>query len=149
MSEHEDKYIYLRMYNGDQLMATKVFENNEIITIESPMLIRMFPRLEPTGLVEQVTSGPYCQFTEEKSFTFQKKDVLFTKKLHTLMIPHYLRMIDEHVDEETDPQQETVENIAKAVDHLHNIFERAKRRQEEKEQEEKPFTVIPGNDTMH
>lgn len=153
----EDKYVYVKMQNGDQLMATKVFENNEVITIESPMLIRMFPRLEPTGLVEQITSGPYCQFTEEKTFTFNKKDILFTKKLHQMMIPHYERMIHEHerevdVDEEQAKKgeletDETIENISKAVDHLHSIFERARKRV--KQEEEESFTVVPGNDTLH
>jgi len=155
----EDKYVFLRMYNGDQLMATKLFENNEVITIEFPMIIRMFPRLESTGLVEQITSGPYCQFTEDKVFTFQKKDILFSKKLHEVMIPHYERMIHEHETEvDVDEKQaaegnletdETVENIAKAVDQLHNIFERARKRRELREEEEIPFTVVPGNETKH
>jgi hypothetical protein len=151
-TQDEDKYVYLKMQNGENIMATKVFENNEIITIESPMLIRMFPRLEPTGLVEQITSGPYCQFTEERTFTFQKKDVLFTKRLHTMMIPHYERMISEQegIDEPELAGDDTVENISKAVDHLHSIFEKAKQRKEQKQEvEEEPFTFVLGNDTMH
>jgi hypothetical protein len=147
-------YVYVRLLNGDQLMATKVFENNEIITIECPMLIRLFPRLEQGGLVEQITSGPYCQFTDDRVFTFQKKDILFAKKLNEVMIPHYERMLAEHEteEEEAEVQEEkvdpTVEDIAKSVDLLHSIFERARKRKDEKEQDSFP-TIIPGNETKH
>lgn len=92
MTTEQEKFIFLKLYNGDQVMGEKVFENNDIITVESPFLIRLIPRLEPQGLVEQITSGPYCQFTEDKSFTFLKKDLLFTKPLHSFMIPVYLKM---------------------------------------------------------
>lgn len=153
------EYVYVRLLNGDQLMATKLEESDNTITIKFPMQIRMFPRLEPTGLVEQITSGPYCQFTEDRIFTFNKKDILFHKRLHELMIPHYERMLDEHEREvEVDVDQaeegaletdETVENLAKAVDHLHSIFERARRKREEDEAVEIPKTLIQGNDTKH
>lgn len=153
------EYVYVRLLNGDQLMATKLNETDQTITIEYPMQIRTFPRLEPTGLVEQITSGPYCQFTEDRIFTFNKKDILFHKRLHELMIPHYERMLDEHEREvEVDREQaeqgeletdETVENLAKAVDHLHSIFERARRKKEEDEVNEKISNIIPGNDTKH
>lgn len=92
MTTEQEKFVFLKLYNGDQVMGEKVFENNDIITVESPFLIRLIPRLEPQGLVEQITSGPYCQFTEDKSFTFLKKDLLFTKPLHSFMIPVYLKM---------------------------------------------------------
>lgn len=151
MTESID-YVFVKLLNGDSLMAKKLFENNEVITIESPMLIRLFPRLEKDGLVEQITSGPYCQFTEDTVFTFQKKDVLFAKKLNEIMIPHYERMLDEHEEDEEPAEQETdetVEDIAKSVDLLHSIFERArKRREEDKDQDSFP-TIINGNETKH
>lgn len=153
------EYVFVKLLNGEQLMATKLEETDNSITIKFPMQIRLFPKLEPTGLVEQITSGPYCQFTEDRIFTFNKKDILFHKVLHELMIPHYERMLDEHEREvEVDIDQaaegnletdETVENLAKAVDHLHSIFERAKRKREEKEAEEKVKVFVQGNETKH
>ena len=100
-TEQEEKFVFLKLYNGEQVMAEKVFENNELITVESPFLIRLIPRLEPQGLVEQITSGPYCQFTEEKTFSFLKKDLLFSKPLHSFMIPVYLKMSLDQGDQET------------------------------------------------
>jgi hypothetical protein len=153
------EYVYVKLLNGEQLMATKIDEDLETITIQYPMLIRMFPRLDESGLVEQITSGPYCQFTEDRIFTFFKKDVLFFKRLHELMIPHYERMLDEHereVDVDIDQAlegnletDETVENLSKAVDHIHSIFERARRQKEEEEAAEKVKHFIQGNDTKH
>ena len=100
-TEQEEKFVFLKLYNGEQVMGEKVFENNELITVESPFLIRLIPRLEPQGLVEQITSGPYCQFTEEKTFSFMKKDLLFSKPLHSFMIPVYLKMSLDQGDQET------------------------------------------------
>jgi hypothetical protein len=100
-TEQEEKFVFLKLYNGEQVMGEKVFENNELITVESPFLIRLIPRLEPQGLVEQITSGPYCQFTEEKTFSFLKKDLLFSKPLHSFMIPVYLKMSLDHGEQET------------------------------------------------
>ena len=153
------EYVYVRLLNGDQLMATKLSESDNTITIQFPMQIRMFPRLEPTGLVEQITSGPYCQFTEDRIFTFNKKDILFHKKLHELMIPHYERMLDEHEREvEVDREQaeegeletdETVEHLAQAVDHIHSIIEKARKQKEEEEASELAKRFVPGNTTKH
>jgi hypothetical protein len=144
-------YVYVRMLNGDQLMATKVYENNDVITIENPMLIRLFPRLEEGGLVEQITSGPYCQFTDDRVFTFQKKDILFAKKLNEIMIPHYERMLAEHEEEEVEKEavDPTVEDIAKSVDLLHSIFERARKRKEEDKGDDSFPSIVPGNETKH
>lgn len=154
-----EEFVFVKLLNGEQIMAIKRAEDAESITIEFPMQIRLFPHLDETGLVEQITSGPYCQFTEDRIFTFNKKDILFAKRLHELMVPHYHRMLDEHEREiEVDriqaeegklESEETVNNIAKAVEHIHDIFERAKRRSEEKEMDEKILTIVPGNDTKH
>lgn len=153
------EFVFVKLLNGEQLMATKLEESDNTITIQFPMQIRMFPRLEEEGLVEQITSGPYCQFTDDRIFTFNKKDILFAKTLHELMVPHYQRMIEEHEREvvvskeqaengnlETD---ETVEHIAEAVDHIRNIFERARRKQEEKKVNDIVSNFVPGNDTKH
>jgi hypothetical protein len=154
------EFLFLKLLNGDQMMATKISEDSNSITIEFPMQIRMFPRLEPTGLVEQITSGPYCQFTEDKVFTFNKKDILFAKELHELMIPHYQRMLVEHEREvEVDEKQaesgelesdETVEHLSQAVEHIQKLFQRAKKQEEsEKEVEERFITFVEGNITKH
>jgi hypothetical protein len=154
-----EEFVFLKLLNGEQLMAIKREEDKESITIEFPMQIRLFPRLEESGLVEQITSGPYCQFTEDRIFTFSKKDILFAKRLHELMVPHYHRMLQEHESEvEVDKIQaeegnleseEDVNYIAEAVERLHDVFERARKRQEDNESEERTFTIVPGNDTKH
>jgi hypothetical protein len=130
-TEQEEKFVFLKLYNGEQVMAEKVFENNELITVESPFLIRLIPRLEPQGLVEQITSGPYCQFTEDKSFTFLKKDLLFSKPLHSFMIPVYKKMSLDH-----DGDQEA-------------IHFRGNQEEEIEEDPDDQLIVMNSNDTLH
>jgi hypothetical protein len=129
-TEQEEKFVFLKLYNGEQVMGEKVFENNELITVESPFLIRLIPRLEPQGLVEQITSGPYCQFTEEKTFSFMKKDLLFSKPLHSFMIPVYLKMSLDQGDQET-------------------IQFRGNREEEIEEDLDDQLIVMNSNDTLH
>ena len=132
MTTEQEKFVFLKLYNGEQVMGEKVFENNELITVESPFLIRLIPRLEPQGLVEQITSGPYCQFTEEKTFSFLKKDLLFSKPLHSFMIPVYLKM-----------------SLDRAEQDLLQFRGNEEQEQEIEEDPEDQLIVAPFNDTLH
>lgn len=150
------QYVFLKLVTGEQIMATMLSDDEHSVTIEFPMQIRMFPTLEETGLIEQITSGPYCQFTEDKIFMFNRKDVLFCKKLHQAVVPHYEKLLDEHertveVDEKMLAEgkvesEETVEYLSDAVERLYSIVERTRRMQEE---DSSINNLIPGNDTKH
>jgi len=151
-----ENFVIVKLVSGEQVMATLTSEDAETIELHYPMIIRMIPFIENDHTHEHVTAAPLCQFSEDKLYKISKTSVMFIKKLHDILIPHYNRIVDEHeqtvlVRSSKTGQIErvrdhlTVEDIQKRID----MLERMAGVERDAEEEEIENYYIEGNDTVH
>jgi hypothetical protein len=160
----KEQFVIIKLVSGEQLMATLTDEDESTLHIDYPMLIRLVPFVQSGKAQEHVTASPLCQFSEDKHFSIPKNTVIFVKKLHSMIVPHYTRLVDEHETSVLVRQEEdgsvsrvelgeeeeedlTVEEISKRIDMLESIMTSSKKK-ENKEEKEKRF-FVEGNDTVN
>ncbi len=162
MLNGDEFFVVCKFTSGEQVMAVLRAEDVQHIELEYPMAIRTVPNFETQR--EHITAHPLCQFTDDKSFVIDKKNVLYIKKLHHVFVPHYRRIVEEHEQTTFTAKQEppsssdlqweeeevllsNADNAKKAIAMLKNIFGD----QRENEEEEKPRVVnfVKGNDTIN
>lgn len=155
MLNGNELYIICKLTSGEQIMAVLQQEDEHHVMLEHPMVMKTILNFEAGK--EQITASPLCAFTDEQSFVIPKRNILFIKKLHHLFIPHYQRIVSDHMestlfspagsntaeslrwDDEVTPEQA---NKMKTM--LKSIIE-----EEEIDWEEKLKNVVPGNDTIN
>ena len=156
-----EHFVIIKLVSGEQVMAVLENETDENIQISTPLLLRLFPIIGAEQGSEHVTATPYCKFAEDSNITLNKRNILFVKNLHNMLIPHYIRLAseaEEHVlikqkqdgsvkklhweDEETQEEVDALsdEEILKRIRMLESIAEK---------EEEEARTFIEGNDTIH
>ena len=156
-----EHFVIIKLISGEQVMAVLEKETDENIQISSPLLLRLFPVIGADHGSEHVTATPYCKFAEDSNLTLNKRNILFVKNLHSMLIPHYIRLAseaEEHVPikqkqdgsvkklewEDEELHQEVAglsdEEIQKRIKMLEAIA---------KKEEEEVRTFIEGNDTIH
>jgi hypothetical protein len=156
--EPNQSYVILKLVSGEQLMGVRTEETENDITVMFPMTLRQYPVQREDGTVgETITGGPFCQFATDRIFTIPKAAVMFNKPLHEMLVPFYVRMVNQYerlievpqsmfLDEEEEQEVITVDDVEKAVDRLAAIMYGDKKHSEEKEVD---GYFIEGNDTIH
>ena len=154
--EPNREYVIIKLISGEHLMGVCTEETDSDITIMFPMALHQYPVQRQDGTIgEQVTGGPFCAFASDRSFTILKTSVMINKPLHKLLIPFYVRMVNQYekmVDVPlsmfNDAQEEhevvTVMDVEKAVDRLAAIMHG-----EKKEEREPDGYFVEGNNTIH
>jgi hypothetical protein len=155
----DEFYVVLRLTTGEQVMAVLKEEDDKYILLDNPMCIRMIPVMNANR--EHVVAHPLCHFTDDDTYAISKRNVLFVKKMHHMFIPHYLRIVEQHHQEDFfQPRDEkraedlvweddfTPETAKKAVEVLKDIFGEEKR-EEKIDWKEKLKNLVPGNDTIN
>jgi hypothetical protein len=154
MNEH---FVIVKLVSGEQVMATLINEDDTTVELHYPMVIRMIPFINDGSAHEHVTAAPLCQFSDDKTYRIPKTNIMFVKKLHDVLIPHYNRIVDEHEHTvlvrsdktghiERIQEELTVEDILKSIDMLESIA--GIERDTEEEGEETRY-YIEGNETLH
>lgn len=158
----DEHYVIIKFVSGEQVMAVLLEETEDDFRISYPMQIRMFPILGEgtTGGREHVTATPWNKFAEDPELVINKRNVLFIKNLHHVLIPHYSRLVAENEetalvnsrenraedlswDDEEEDEPLTIEEVQKRIRMLESIA----RGEKKEETIEKNF--IEGNDTIH
>jgi hypothetical protein len=161
MLRGNEHFVIIKLVSGEQVMAVLEKETDENIEISSPLLLRLFPIIGAEQGSEHVTATPYCKFAEDSNITLNKRNILFVKNLHSVLIPHYIRLASEA--EETVPikqkQDGSVrklewedEELEQEVAELSNeeIQKRIKMLEAiAKKEEEEVRNFVDGNDTIH
>ena len=153
-----ENFVIVKLVSGEQVMATLASEDATTVELQYPMVIRMVPFIQGDRAHEHVTAAPLCQFSDDKTFRIPKSNIMFLKKLHEIMIPHYNRIVDEHENTilvksdktgniERVKEELTVEDIQKRIDMLESIAG-IEREAEEAEEEETRY-YVEGNETVH
>lgn len=150
-----EEFVYLKLVTGETLMALKEYEDDEIITVRFPMLVKMHLISSREGKVsEQVTAGPYSLFIDNSILNINRQHVVFDSQLSVKAIPHYIGLVKDHEgisldytpeelqwDDEATDELATIEDVHAAIAQLKSIAE------EEVETEDKVY--VEGNKTLH
>lgn len=157
-------YIIMRLTTGEQIMATLDAEDHTHLDISYPMIVKMTPIEDRGRIHEHVTAAPFCQFSADKEYRIPKSCVMFHKRLHDMLVPHYLRIVEAYDQtvlvkpqgdrpekklrwDEEDEEEMTVDDIKQRVDAIAAFFEG--RDGSEEIQDEPESILIEGNDTVH
>ena len=89
MNEH----VVLKLCTGEQLLATLLNETLEGITVLDPIQVKLITAYDEGEYVEQAITNNYCQFTQERRFTFNWKDVIYCKELDPVMVKYYQKLV--------------------------------------------------------
>lgn len=92
----KDKFVAVKLSTGETLIGVLRSEDESTITMEYPFHLKNYPKFVQGGVVETITAGPFCSFTEDRKFSFSKKDLLFYKKMHPFAVPFYLSLWEQH-----------------------------------------------------
>jgi hypothetical protein len=147
----KDVYVVIKLVSGEQVMAILEEEDEHIVQLCHPMTIRTIPIVGQGR--EHITAHPFCQFTDDKFFLIEKKNVIFIKRLHHMMIPHYKRLVSEHGNDwkienppvESEEPMISPEEARKRIAMLMGIAG-----MEEREEEKTIESIfVEGNDTKH
>jgi hypothetical protein len=155
MLNENDMYVVIRFNNGEQVMAVLEEEDSDYVQLLHPMLIKSIPVLSEGR--EHITAHPFCQFTDDKTFLIEKKNILFVKRLKEMMIPHYQRIVSEHEEHTAfkpkDGEEERYWGHAEGISReeaMRRIEMLTSMSEEAEEREEELITsFVEGNDTRH
>lgn len=93
-----DNYVVLKLITGEQLLATLLNETEDGVVVLDPIVVRMIPTVGGS-LSEQAVTSLYCQFSDDKDFAFDYKNVIYIKDMATKMIPYYKKLVHEFNDD--------------------------------------------------
>jgi hypothetical protein len=156
MLEPNQEYVIIKLVSGEQLMGVCTEETDNDITVMFPMALRQYPIQRDDGTIgEQVTGGPFCAFASDRTFTIPKASVMINKPLHELLVPFYVRMVNQYEkmvdvplsmfnDEQEEQEVLTVKDVEKAVDRLAAIMYGEKNQDNDSDGH-----FVEGNNTIH
>lgn len=95
-------YVVIKLVSGEQLFARLLNETENGIVILNPINVRIVSITNSKGeVIEKSVMSVFTQFTEDKQFVFNRKDIIFCKNLHHKMVPFYRSFINQlMIDEE-------------------------------------------------
>jgi len=149
-----EEFVYLKLVNGEQIMAVKESEDLDTVTLKFPMLIKThLVGMQQNRISEQVTAGPYSLFADNTNIHINKKHIILDTALAERAIPHYIHLVRDHEGvrlDYTPPQLQWEDEVPedapaqvdvnKVLDHLKAIAEQL---------EEEDTVLVEGNKTIH
>jgi hypothetical protein len=149
-----EEFVYLKLVNGEQIMAVKQSEDLDTVTLKFPMLIKThLVGMQQNRISEQVTAGPYSLFADNTNIHINKKHIILDTALAERAIPHYIHLVRDHEGvrlDYTPPQLQWEDEVPedapaqvdvnKVLDHLKAIAEQL---------EEEDTVLVEGNKTIH
>ncbi len=87
-----NNYVVMKLITGEQIIATLLNESIAGILVLDPILVRMVSESNNGVYTEQAITSTYCQFSNDQSFVFDHKNIVFCKDLNPKMIPFYIKV---------------------------------------------------------
>ena len=170
MLSEDNDYVIVKFNSGEQVMAVLSDEKPHYYELMYPMTIKMLPFIIEGKAHDKITASPFCQFSDDKYYQIPKTSIMFVKKLHESLVPHYLNLLDEtsvefvpskekektqqlYWDEENittsdeDLVNLTAEEIDKRISMLEDIISGLDKVIKDEEPEKRFF--VEGNDTVN
>lgn len=149
MIEDEEHFVVIKLVSGEQVMAILEEETEDEIDIVFPMLIRLFPVIDGGKSHEHVTATPYSQFADDAHLTIRKDSIIFIKNLNHVMIPHYLKLMQEENDKVLIQKDPVTNKVTREEELTSEEVEKRMKLLKYLTDEETPLSVVDGNDTVH
>ena len=99
------EYVVLKLCTGEQLLAAVENETPDGIMVLDPIQVKMIPMMDQGEYVEQVVSNSFCQFTKERQFTFNYKDIIYCKELNPIIVKYYKKLVLAFGEEKSQTEQ--------------------------------------------
>ena len=99
-----DNYVVLKLVTGEQLLATLVNETDDGIVILDPITVRMIPTVGGGAMTEQAITSIYCQFSDDKMFVFDYKNIIYCKEMSSKIVAYYKKLVREFNEDNRDVQ---------------------------------------------
>jgi hypothetical protein len=167
----DEHFVIIKLISGEQIMAILEYEHDDTVELVYPMLMRMFPVVTAGKAHEHLTATPYSQFAENAHISVHKRNIIFMKNLHHVLIPHFERLVaeneqtvllkkDAQVEEDwtdtpedieflrkikEEAQSMTTEELEKKIAMLESLY----KDEEEISVEDVKSIILDGNDTIH
>jgi hypothetical protein len=172
----EEQFVIIKLISGEQIMAILEYEHDDTVELIYPMLMRMFPVVSAGKAHEHLTATPYSQFAENAHISVNKRNIIFMKNLHHVLIPHFEKLVAENeqtvlfkkdADNNVRKLEEDWDDVPEDVEFLRRIREEAQsmtteelekkiamleslyQGQDEIDIEDVKSIVLDGNDTVH
>lgn len=154
-------YRIIKFNNGDSIFCIVEHETDDIITVVFPMLLKEHTFvLGPNSVRETYSASQFCPFSDEKTFSFYKPELLFIKPLNSDAIPYYIGILNKNETSEmlkkynlseliTNDNDDKVIDMQDMEKEIAEIAERLGVVLEDSEEEEPKKTVVNGNKTVH
>lgn len=149
MINEEEHFVVIKLVSGEQVMAILEDESEDEIDIVFPMLIRLFPVIDGGKSHEHVTATPYSQFADDAHLTIRKDSIIFIKNLNHVMIPHYIKLMEQENDKVLIQKDPVTQKVTKEEEITLEEVEKRMKLLKYLTDEETPLSVVDGNDTIH
>lgn len=149
MINEEEHFVVIKLVSGEQVMAILEQETEDEIDIVFPMLIRLFPVVDGGKSHEHVTATPYSQFADDAHLTIKKNTIIFIKNLNQVMIPHYIKLMQEENDKVLVKRDPVTKKVTQEDEITSEEVEKRMKLLKYLTDEETPVSVVDGNDTIH
>jgi hypothetical protein len=142
-------FVVVRLTTGEQILCALTAEDDNYVEILHPMIVRSIQNFE-TGK-EHITVAPFCVYSQERNFIFDKKNVVFIKKLSQTFVPHYINTVREHEENKFVPRDSKKED---EFEHLRGVADAMSAIEQlrpiaDETETEKSRVFVEGNDTVH
>lgn len=114
----------MKLSTGEQVMALKVSETEEVTTVLYPMLINMLMQNQGSDTITtRFTASPLCQFSDHAEYELKNKFIMYELPLSNDMIIHFRKLV--------------VRSAEDGVEHIEGWDD-----EEEEEEEDEPFEPV-------
>lgn len=91
-----EELVVVKLIDGDQFIAQLLNQTENGVLVLRPISIKLQPVVSDGGsLVERLMTSVYCPMSDQESFIFDARHVVFVNRLHTNMIDQYKKLSDE------------------------------------------------------
>lgn len=151
-------YRVIRLTTGESFLCMLIEDCGDEITVAFPLLItkQIFP-VAQNVMREVHSTSSFCPFTDDKHFTFMKKDLQYNKPMNKDAIPYYVEMLNKQ-EEADDLRAYGYEELVKPDDFadiedivdekMKNLARRVRETEDDADDEDYPSSHS-GNKTVH
>lgn len=148
-------YRVMRMSTGESFLCIVKQETENDITVLFPLLITKQTFQVAQNVMREVHStSSFCPFTDDKEFTFLKKDLTFIKPMNKDAVPYYVDMLNKQEEPESLQQYDLgelvkPENFINMEEIIDEKMEQLMKKMEEIQEETDGQIVRDPSKTLH
>ena len=99
-----EEFVVVKLVDGDQFIARLLNQTDNGVLVLRPISIKLQPVVSDGGdLVERLVTSVYCPMSDQESFIFDARHVLFVNRLHPQMISQYENLSEDLYTSLKDP----------------------------------------------